>query len=259
MRIHNTGLNAARKDAEKSAAAAQAAQTAQAAVGGALSGAAGTANRKRARSAAMPDMLTKDTVEISDEARQAVAGHASAETAPAKDLLQELAPEQCAEMQTGNSVAQSAEGRKSEDGQLGMEDFQRMLDEMRGRFRELREGLENAQKAGEGMAEAMKEKIRCLQIAMRIMSGDNVPIEDERYLAEKDIKLYNQAKTLRIEKKDPKECDSLLEEEKKADGDGDESAEAQASDGAEATDAEAPSDASSAPPEAATVEPAVVE
>lgn len=108
-----------------------------------------------------------------------------------------------------DKVEISAEAKK------GSVDFQGMLDEMRDKYRMLREDMKRAQEAGDGMAEAMKEKIRCLQIAMRIMSGDNVPIEDERYLAEKDIELYHQAKTMRIEKEDPKDHDRLSEDEKK--------------------------------------------
>jgi len=101
----------------------------------------------------------------------------------------------------------------SEEARTKADDFQSKLDAMRDEMRALREDLKRAQEAGEGAAEAWKEKIRCLQIAMRIMSGNKVPIEDHRYLAEKDAELYNRAIQLRVEKEDPKEYDRLSEDE----------------------------------------------
>ena len=91
--------------------------------------------------------------------------------------------------------------------------FQEKLEKMRDDMRMLREELKRAREAGEGAAEAWKEKIRCLQIAMRIISGDNVPYEDHRYLREKDVELYGRAITMRVEKEDPKDLDRLSEDE----------------------------------------------
>jgi len=91
--------------------------------------------------------------------------------------------------------------------------FHKMLEEMRSEMQALREGLKQAREAGEGAASAWKEKILCLQIAMRIMSGDTVPLEDHRYLRERDAELYSRAIQLRIEKEDPKEYDRLSEDE----------------------------------------------
>ena len=92
-------------------------------------------------------------------------------------------------------------------------DPQNRLEEMRGRLRELREEMKRAREAGEGVAEAIKEKIRCIQIAMRIMSGNKVPVEDHQYLLEKDPGLYSQAISMKIEKDDPEEYDRLSEDE----------------------------------------------
>ena len=92
-------------------------------------------------------------------------------------------------------------------------DFQKALDEMRNEMRGLREGLQRAIEAGEGAAAMWKEKIKCMQIAMRIMAGDIVPEEDHRYLREKDMELYSKAIQLRIEKEDPEEYDRLSEDE----------------------------------------------
>jgi len=108
---------------------------------------------------------------------------------------------------TGDTVDISEEARNK------AEDFQKMLDEMRNEMKALREGLKRASEAGDGIAEAWKERIKCLQIAMRIMCGDIVPEADHRYLRERDIELYSRAIQLRIEKEDPKEYDRLSENE----------------------------------------------
>ena len=92
-------------------------------------------------------------------------------------------------------------------------DFQAMLEEMRNRLQAFREELKRARETGEGAAEAWKEKIKCMQIAMRIMSGNKVPEEDHRYLRERDMDLYSRAITMRIEKEDPEEHDRLSEDE----------------------------------------------
>jgi len=105
----------------------------------------------------------------------------------------------------------------SGDARSNADDLQNKLDEMRNRYQELRDGLKRARDLGEGMSRAWKEKILCLKIAMRIMSGDKVPIEDKRFLAEKDPELYRQAISLRREKKDPKEYDRLSEKDEKDD------------------------------------------
>jgi hypothetical protein len=92
------------------------------------------------------------------------------------------------------------------------------LDELREKYLTLSEDLRRAREAGEGMAEMMKEKIRCLQIAMRIMSGHKVPAEDHHYLAEKDPELYGKAMAMRIERAEPKEYERLSEDEENEGG-----------------------------------------
>jgi len=101
----------------------------------------------------------------------------------------------------------------SEETKKKTDDFQKMLDDMRSEMQALREGLKRAGEAGDGIASAWKERIKCLQIAMRIMAGDKVPVEDHRYLLEKDSELYSRAISLRVEKADPKEYDRLSEDE----------------------------------------------
>ena len=59
-----------------------------------------------------------------------------------------------------------------------------------------------------------KRRLAAIKIAMRIANGDNVPIEDHKWLAEYDSKLYMAAlkASLVAENDDPKDYDSLIEE-----------------------------------------------
>ena len=118
-----------------------------------------------------------------------------------------------AEAASSNDLIADALDISEEAKQKSKELLQSNLEEMRNRQRQLQEDIKRAGEAGEGMASAMKEKLICLKIAMRIMSGDTVPYQDHRYLAEKDPDLYHQAISMRVEKEDPEEFDRLSEDE----------------------------------------------
>lgn len=59
----------------------------------------------------------------------------------------------------------------------------------------------------------MKTMQRCQKIAARIMRGDKVPPEDERYLMMNDPDGYKLAVAMRTPKRNPKKWKSVLEEE----------------------------------------------
>lgn len=61
----------------------------------------------------------------------------------------------------------------------------------------------------------LKAMQQCQKIAARIRAGDKVPPEDEKFLQENDPAGYQLAIASRKPKKDPKEWDSVLEDEKK--------------------------------------------
>ena len=90
---------------------------------------------------------------------------------------------------------------------------QKKLDDYRFFLEQLRHSTEQT----EGAAEGWKIKIKCTMIAMRIMSGDNVPVEDHRYLSKHDIELYCKAISMRVEKEDPYDHDRLSEDEEDKD------------------------------------------
>lgn len=55
--------------------------------------------------------------------------------------------------------------------------------------------------------------LKCIQIAMRIMSGHRVPVKDEKFLAETEPEMYLRAVMLRRENEDSKDYKSVLEED----------------------------------------------
>ncbi|MBD5162422.1 MAG: hypothetical protein HDT14_10510 [Oscillibacter sp.] len=79
--------------------------------------------------------------------------------------------------------------------------------------------LDGEEKTGDGEAGALGEQIktmeRCHKIAARIMRGDKVPPEDERYLMENDPDGYKLALAMRQPRKHPKKWESVLKDEDK--------------------------------------------
>lgn len=74
-------------------------------------------------------------------------------------------------------------------------------------------GKSEEEQALDLLNKSLKAMKKCEKIAARIMAGDKVPPEDERYLAENDMEGYRMALALRRPKKDPKEWKSVLEDE----------------------------------------------
>ena len=80
-------------------------------------------------------------------------------------------------------------------------------------LKDFKEQLEIARKQSEGAAKEWETLIKCLKIAMRIMSGDIVPKADHRYLAKNEPEMYAKAITLRRHKAEPKKHKRLSEKE----------------------------------------------
>lgn len=91
------------------------------------------------------------------------------------------------------------------------------LQEVNRQDAEQRRKLLEAKQKGNGeldaLTEALKKMDRCQKIASRIMKGDKVPPQDERYLLENDPDGYKLAIACRTPKKKPKEWESVLEDE----------------------------------------------
>ena len=89
-------------------------------------------------------------------------------------------------------------------------ELQKMADESRG----LTEQLKSLSGQGTGEAESLRIRVKCFQIAMRIVTGDKVPIEDHRYLQKNDPELYAKAISMKMPNANPREYDRLSEDEK---------------------------------------------
>jgi len=75
----------------------------------------------------------------------------------------------------------------------------------------LRQDMENAREAAEAEAEYWEKMRIAMEIARRIMRGDNVPPQDESFLMEHNPGLYKLATSLRdFTNDDPEDHDSLL-------------------------------------------------
>lgn len=81
----------------------------------------------------------------------------------------------------------------------------------------MQDDLKAQMKQSEDEGSAYQTYIKCMRIALRIMNGDEVPEEDRKFLMDNEPELYAKAITLRMEKEDPEEYDSLLTEEDLAD------------------------------------------
>lgn len=92
-------------------------------------------------------------------------------------------------------------------------DYLERLKDMIAETNSLLEQLESSKEQTEAMEEEFEILSNCMKIAMRILHGDKVPAEDIKYLMENQPDLYKMAMTMQYENDDPKEYDSVLEDE----------------------------------------------
>lgn len=134
--------------------------------------------------------------------------------------------------QTGSQPRSSTEtalepqitGRNQDVVEVSLEEKQRARKEallqqqqdMDEQVKQLKEEMERAKEQAESMAKELKKKMTCMEIASRVMAGDDVPSEDLRYLAKHDTELYAQALSLRIARKDSRKYKRLSEDEEGA-------------------------------------------
>lgn len=155
------------------------------------------------------------------------AGYAKPARVPAAG--ETLLPNAAASRETGDSLA------------LGItEEARARLSDENNRYLHLFKQLEDAKKQGDSAAKAYEVLRKCMVIAMRIISGDKVPAEDYRFLAENEPEMYSKAIMLRRIKEDPEEYDRLSEDE-------DEEAASPETDGASETNMPQPPAAAAEP------------
>ena len=80
------------------------------------------------------------------------------------------------------------------------------------------EMMENTKEASEAQEEGIGDLARAMEIARRILDGDIVPAQDEKFLMEFNSEMYMRVKSMAERKEDPEKYDSLLEEEEEDNG-----------------------------------------
>lgn len=87
-----------------------------------------------------------------------------------------------------------------------------------GRIGGMLDAMETKKKELDSMSKNLKMMNKCQKIAAAIMRGDRVPPEDLQYLMLHDKEGYKMALALRRPKKDPKDVESVLDEEDRKGG-----------------------------------------
>lgn len=115
----------------------------------------------------------------------------------------------------GATVAISAEGiglvkkeEAEENASIREQNEKKMYQEM----------FENAKEAAEAQEEGFGDLAKAMEIARRILNGDIVPAQDEKFLMEFNSEMYMRVKSMAELKEDPEKYDSLLEEEEEENG-----------------------------------------
>lgn len=131
---------------------------------------------------------------------KAVLGKTSRSREVQEKLLQEA---------EGATVAISAEGlglvkeETEENSSIREQNEKQMYQDM----------LENAKEVAESQGEGFGDLAKALEIARRILNGDIVPAQDEKFLMEFNSEMYMRVKSMAELKEDPEKYDSLLEDE----------------------------------------------
>ncbi len=126
----------------------------------------------------------------------------------------------------GNAIIYKAEdvGLYEEEGATvaisgeGMGLVQKSKDEEKSAMQEAlewsmyQEMLEKSREAAEEQGEGFGDLAKALEIARRILNGDIVPQQDEKFLMEFNSEIYMRVKSMAKMKEEPKEYDTLLEE-----------------------------------------------
>lgn len=111
----------------------------------------------------------------------------------------------------GANIAKKETQKSEEKDQVIISDMAEKLREMEEERQRLREMAEQAEKDKENSP--YDDMSKAFEIFRRILRGDNVPLEDERFLMKYNLDMYTQAILFREEKEKPKEYESLLDEE----------------------------------------------
>ena len=138
---------------------------------------------------------------------------------PNNPVKKNMVEEECSKPSPEDAHTQEAEDVKGDLLELSAEATQRTKDindelqEMSDKLKDFTNQLEVARKQSQSAAKSWEILIKCLKIAMRIMSGDIVPRADHKYIAKHEPEMYSKALTMRMNKEDPKKHKRLSKKE----------------------------------------------
>lgn len=153
-------------------------------------------------------MRITDTVQVQGTVN-VIAGQKSIASVQTEAELKKETAVKLQEAENGASVTISAEGLGLSQGSVVQKDSMQEANEKK-LYQEM---LENANENAEAQKESFEDMAKALEIARRILDGDIVPREDEQFLMEYDSELYMRVKSMARPKDNPKEYESLLEDE----------------------------------------------
>ena len=117
-----------------------------------------------------------------------------------------------------NRAPAGPRGDKADWSQAALSFLQELNRQDMEKQRKLLEAKQKGSSELDALAKSMKVMEQCRKIASRIMKGDKVPPQDERFLMEADPDGYKLALACRVPKEKPKEWDSVLEDEEEEGG-----------------------------------------
>ncbi|MEG1971698.1 MAG: hypothetical protein RR315_00965 [Oscillospiraceae bacterium] len=110
---------------------------------------------------------------------------------------------------SGDSIVISNEER----AKLKKEAIIKQQAEIKAQQEDMKAQMKAAEAEAKALSDAASIQSNCLLIASRIISGDEVPKEDMRYLAKNSPELYGKAMTLRISREHPKKYKRISPED----------------------------------------------
>ena len=120
---------------------------------------------------------------------------------------------------TSTKINQAQPRRQAADRCTLSQQALRYLEEQNRMMQEAAERRARQQSGGRSELDLLAKEVdmqeKCLKIAASIMKGNRVPPEDLKYLMDNDPAGYKLAMAMRREKKDPEDCESVLDDEDK--------------------------------------------
>ena len=150
--------------------------------------------------------------EVNNRNRQSATENQDAATVSgvAVSARQDMGTEVLISLSGVQTSAADAPGEASQE-EATLSDY---LDSMRENVTDTMQKLREAMEAGEAIADAWRDKLTALRIAMRIASGNNVPMRDHRFLMDFDSSMYNDAIRMSLvsTNDDPRDYEALTED-----------------------------------------------